>query len=134
MQKAAATQEIETFEIIAREWYVKFSPSWATSYAKTTIRRLELFIFPWLGTRPIKTVTAPELLAALRRIGAKGALETAHRVKQVVNLYLRLSNRSFVQIGCQSFIPCPEVVCPCGLRLSSGTPLPISAGLRSLSC
>ncbi len=88
-QKAAGNQETETFEIIAREWYAKFSPSWATSHAKTTIRRLELFIFPWLGARPIKTITAPELLAALRRIEAKGALETAHRVKQVCGQVFR---------------------------------------------
>lgn len=88
-QKAAGNQETESFEIIAREWYAKFSPSWATSYAKTTIRRLELFIFPWLGARPVKSITAPELLAALRRIEAKGALETAHRVKQVCGQVFR---------------------------------------------
>ena len=88
-QKAAGNQETETFEIIAREWYAKFSLSWATSHAKTTIRRLELFIFPWLGARPVKTITAPELLAALRRIEAKGALETAHRVKQVCGQVFR---------------------------------------------
>jgi integrase len=82
-------QETETFEIIAREWYAKFSRSWASSHAKTTIRRLELFIFPWLGARPIKTITAPELLSALRRIEAKGALETAHRVKQVCGQVFR---------------------------------------------
>ncbi|HAA02925.1 MAG TPA: integrase, partial [Syntrophobacteraceae bacterium] len=88
-QKAAGNQETETFEIIAREWFAKFSPSWATSHAMTTIRRLEIFIFPWLGARPIKTITAPELLAALRRIEAKGALETAHRVKQVCGQVFR---------------------------------------------
>ncbi len=88
-QKAAGNRETETFEIIAREWHAKFSPSWATSHAKTTIRRLELFIFPWLGARPVITITAPELLAALRRIEAKGALETAHRVKQVCGQVFR---------------------------------------------
>ena len=55
----------------------------------TTIRRLELCIFPWLRARQIKTITAPELLAALRRIGAKGAFETAHRVKQVCGQVFR---------------------------------------------
>jgi integrase len=88
-QKAAGKQEAETFEIIAREWHAKFSSSWAVSHAKATLRRLELFIFPWLGNRPIKTITAPELLAALRRIEAKGALETAHRVKQVCGQVFR---------------------------------------------
>lgn len=88
-QKAARIQETETFEIVTREWYAKFSPSWAASHAKTTIRRLEIFIFPWLGARPVKTITAPELLAALRRIESKGALETAHRVKAVCGQVFR---------------------------------------------
>ncbi len=81
-QKMAGSQETETFEIIAREWYTKFAPSWAASHGNKIIRRLELYVFPWLGTRPIKSITAPELLTALRRIEAKGTLETAHRTQQ----------------------------------------------------
>jgi integrase len=88
-QKAAGNQETETFEIIAREWYTKFSPTWAVSHAKTVIRRLELFVFPWFGSKAIKSITSPELLTALRRIEAKGALETAHRVKQVCGQIFR---------------------------------------------
>ncbi|MBI5557215.1 MAG: integrase arm-type DNA-binding domain-containing protein [Deltaproteobacteria bacterium] len=81
-QKAADTQETETFEVIAREWHAKFAPSWKASHSDKIIRRLELYIFPWIGSRPIKSITAPELLAALRRIEAKGTLETAHRAQQ----------------------------------------------------
>jgi hypothetical protein len=74
-QKAAATEETESFEVIAREWHAKFSSSWAPSHSGKIIRRLELYIFPWLGARPIKEITAAELLSALRRIEAKGILE-----------------------------------------------------------
>jgi len=81
-QQAAKTQEAETFEIIAREWHTKFSPSWASSHSGKIIRRLELYVFPWLGDKPIRSITAPELLKVLRRIEAKGILETAHRTKQ----------------------------------------------------
>ncbi|MGB5232968.1 MAG: integrase arm-type DNA-binding domain-containing protein [Desulfoprunum sp.] len=81
-QKAASTEETETFEVIAREWHTKFSPSWASSHGNKIIRRLELYVFPWLGKRPIKSITAPELLSVLRRIEAKGTLETAHRTQQ----------------------------------------------------
>lgn len=88
-QKAAGNQETETFEIIACEWYTKFFPTWSASHAKTIIRRFELFVFPWLGTKAVKSITAPELLTALRRIEAKGALETAHRVKQVCGQVFR---------------------------------------------
>jgi integrase len=43
------------------------------------IRRFRSDIFPWIGGRPTADVTAPELLAVVRRIENRGALETAHR-------------------------------------------------------
>jgi integrase len=58
------------------------SPPQEENSADKIIRRFELYVFPWLGARPIKSITAPELLTILRRIEAKGTLETAHRVKQ----------------------------------------------------
>ena len=42
-----------------------------------------------------------------------------------------LADQAINQSGRQGFLSCPEMVCPCGLRLSSGTPLPGSAGLGS---
>nr|WP_051554208.1 integrase arm-type DNA-binding domain-containing protein [Desulfobulbus elongatus] len=78
-QKAAATEESETFEVIAREWHDKFSPTWAPSHADKIIRRFELYIFPWLGNKPIRSITAPELLSCLRRLEEKGILDTADR-------------------------------------------------------
>jgi integrase len=81
-QKAASSEGTETFEVIAREWHAKFSPSWAASHGGKILRRLELYVFPWLGNRPIKSISAPELLAVLRRIEAKGIFETAHRTHQ----------------------------------------------------
>ncbi len=81
-QKTAGTEETDTFEVIAREWYEKFSPAWAVRHSGKIIRRLELYVFPWLGGKSIKSITAPDLLAVLRRIEAKGTLETAHRTKQ----------------------------------------------------
>ena len=50
------------FEVIAREWYAKFSPTWAPSHGKRTIQRLERDVFPWLGNRPIAGITAPNCL------------------------------------------------------------------------
>ena len=81
-QKIADTQETETFEVIAREWHSKFAPSWAVSHATKIIRRFEIYVFPWIGSKPIKFISAQELLTVLRRIEAKGILETAHRTQQ----------------------------------------------------
>lgn len=43
------------------------------------IRRLERDIFPWLGSNPIATITAQQLLIAARRVEGRGANETARR-------------------------------------------------------
>ncbi len=68
-----------SFEVVAREWYAKHAPNWVEHHGDRIIRRLERDIFPWIGGRPIADVNAPELLAAVRRIESRGALETAHR-------------------------------------------------------
>jgi integrase len=79
---AGFEKSANSFEVVAREWFGKFSKAWAASHADKIIRRLERDVFPWIGGRPIAEVTAPELLAVLRRIENRGALETAHRAKQ----------------------------------------------------
>lgn len=82
-RKAVKAAKVErganSFEVVAREWYAKYSPNWAEHHGDRIIRRFERDIFPWVGGRPIADVTAPELLAAVRRIENRGALETAHR-------------------------------------------------------
>ncbi|MBW2145354.1 MAG: integrase arm-type DNA-binding domain-containing protein [Deltaproteobacteria bacterium] len=82
-------QAANSFEAVAREWFTKNKHIWSEGHSNTIIRRLELNIFPWLGTRPVASITAPELLAVLRRIESRGALETAHRVKQICGQVFR---------------------------------------------
>jgi integrase len=72
----------ESFEAIAREWHGKFSQGWETSHGDRILRRLERDVFPWVGKRPIAEIKAAELLAMLRRVESRGALETTHRAKQ----------------------------------------------------
>ena len=79
---ARVERSANSFEVIAREWHGKFSPGWAATHSNKIIRRLETEIFPWLGGRPIADITAPELLTCIRRIEARGILETAHRTLQ----------------------------------------------------
>jgi integrase len=82
-QKAAAAgRDASSFETVAREWFAKFSPNWVASHASKILLRLENDVFPWLGERPIAEITAPDILACLRRIEQRGAIETAHRVLQ----------------------------------------------------
>jgi integrase len=68
-----------SFEVVAQEWYAKYSPNWVENHANRIIRRLERNVFPWIGARPVDAIKAPDLLAVIRRIEHRGALETAHR-------------------------------------------------------
>ncbi|OFZ88023.1 MAG: integrase [Betaproteobacteria bacterium RIFCSPLOWO2_12_FULL_62_58] len=74
-----ADRAANSFEVVTREWFAKYSTNWAEIHSDRIIRRFERDIFPWIGGRPIAEVTAPELLATVRKIEARGALETAHR-------------------------------------------------------
>lgn len=79
MKAVKQDRAANSFEVITREWYGKHAPNWAEHHSDRIIRRFERDIFPWIGGRPIANVTAPELLATMRRIENRGALETAHR-------------------------------------------------------
>ena len=92
-RKAVKTAKTEraanSFEVIAREWLRHFATRWAPSHGEKNMQRLERDVFPWLGGRPIADMTAPELLKVLRRVEGRGALETAHRVRQVCGQVFR---------------------------------------------
>jgi integrase len=79
--KAVASGE-DTFEFIARECLAHKAGKRTPEYAARVLIRLEQNVFPWLGARPIKEIRAPELLSVIRRIEARGAVETAHRILQ----------------------------------------------------
>ena len=88
-QKQAKIEETETFEIIAREWQEKFKSKWQEEYADKIMRRMELNVFPLIGSRPIKNIKAPELLAVLRRVESRDALELAHRIRNLCDQIFR---------------------------------------------
>jgi len=78
-----------TFQVIAIEWFGKNKHTWTESTAQTIFRFLEKDIFPWLGNRPIKDVTAPEVLSALRKIESRGAHEKARRCRGYAGMAFR---------------------------------------------
>ena len=78
-----------TFKVIALEWHGTKVSGWSTTHADTTMERMDKNIFPWLGTRPLTDIEAPEVLATLRRIEARGAIDTTHRIKSIMSTVFR---------------------------------------------
>jgi hypothetical protein len=81
LKASGSTNGADTFERVSREWLTKHEGDWDDKGARI-LRRLEIDIFPWLGHLPINNVPAPELLRAIQRSEDRGAIETAHRVRQ----------------------------------------------------
>ena len=79
LKQSQTSQDTDSFEVVAREWFANQSDIWAPTHADKIIRRLERDIFPWLGASPIASITAQQLLIAARRIEGRGVKETARR-------------------------------------------------------
>lgn len=78
-----------SFESVTREWHQKLKANWSKDHAERTITRFEKDVFPWIGSREANQVNAPELLAVLRRVESRGALDTAHRIHQQTSQVFR---------------------------------------------
>ena len=79
----------ESFEAVGREWFNRNLSEKSTSYRERTGRILEKDLYPYLGNRPIASITPQELLATLRRIEGRGAYDIAHRAKQTSSQIFR---------------------------------------------
>ena len=93
-KRVAAASKIysQSFEEVARAWIQSKIETWRPSHAKTVIQRLEHFVFPDLGNHPIAELRAPDFLACLRKIEARGRLDLAKRTARIcgqVTFYAR---------------------------------------------
>ena len=70
----------DSFKETALEWYEKHKTRWSDHYAIREKRNLEKDLFPYFATRRIGEIEPIELLAAIRKVEERGALDVAHRV------------------------------------------------------
>ena len=81
-KRASVAAASHTFEAIAREWVDVQRNRWKPDHAAQVLHSLATKAFPDLGARPITTITAPELLAVVRKVEARGTLEASQRLFQ----------------------------------------------------
>lgn len=68
-----------TFEYTARAWHAEMALGWSVGHATKVLALLANDLFPFIGSRQLSDLTAPELLKEAKRIQARGATETAYR-------------------------------------------------------
>ena len=84
-EKAAAKVEGVTFKTVALEWYATQAPEWSDTHAERCKRQLERDLFPLLGDKPMPSIQPMELLAAVKLVEKRGAIETAYRVLTIAS-------------------------------------------------
>ena len=82
-------KDLQTFEAVAMEWFNQMTATWSPRHTETVISRLRRDVFPRLGDRHINEISPADVLAVLRRVEARGALETAHRIKMICGQVFR---------------------------------------------
>ncbi len=88
-KQSVYSNQANSFELIAREWAESYFVNKSESHKERTLRRLEVYIFPWLGNKPVSEIPAPEVLDVVKRPQGQSKLETAHRALQATGQVMR---------------------------------------------
>ena len=89
VKEAKTLAQTNSFEAVARAWYASWSSTKSPRHAVYVLRRLEADIFSVIGLRPVSELQAPELVAMLKAIEKRGALDIAKRAHQTTGQILR---------------------------------------------
>jgi integrase len=95
----------DSFRAVALEWEVNHMANKADSHKKKVMGRLERDVFPYIGNLPADAVTAPLVLEIIRRVEARGTIETAHRTKHHISQVMNYA----VATGRATYNPCPAL-------------------------
>lgn len=87
--KLAQKVEGLTFETLAREWFAYNAPRWAESTTYKAKLYLENDLIPGIGSRPVKSITRPELVELVRTVEARGTLNAAGKIRQWLHQIFR---------------------------------------------
>jgi Integrase len=93
-KRVAALDAQNSFRAVAKDWHDTNKSKWTPEHATRLWRRLELYVFPDLGGRPIASIKTPDLIPVLRKHEKAGILDTAGRVAQVMNVVFRYAVHS----------------------------------------
>jgi integrase len=87
--RARDAETIDTFELIAREWWANWKGGRTERHADYVMRRLEADVFPAIGKKPIATVRPRDVIAVARAIEKRGALDIAKRALETIGQVFR---------------------------------------------
>lgn len=85
-RKAAAVAAAgNTFEVVAKRWHEAQLGRWSVVHATKVREALERDVYPEFGRLPLTDINAPTVLAMLRKVEKRGAIDTSKRIRQHVS-------------------------------------------------
>ena len=88
-KQAKVNATTNSFELVAREWLEKTAAERSPGTQKKITSWLEKDVIPYIGKMPISEIKSIDVLNALRKMEARGAIDSVHRVKQVTGQVFR---------------------------------------------
>lgn len=89
-KQAKIAEAANTFEAVARDWLARTSAKRAEITQLKVKTWLEKDAFPFIGNMPIATIGPRDVLErVVRKLEARGAIDTAHRLKQLCGQVFR---------------------------------------------
>lgn len=88
--KARGAAAAETFRSLALRWHALQQPGWKPKHAADVLASLETEVFPTLGSRPLTEIRPAEIRMLLEAVQARGAVETAHRLRGRISAVFQL--------------------------------------------
>ncbi|WP_408586861.1 tyrosine-type recombinase/integrase [Novosphingobium sp.] len=80
-----------TFETIARRWHQLQAPQWKDRHAHDVLASLVAEVFPVIGASDISAIRPVHIRELLEQVQKRGAIETAHRIRQRVSAVYRFA-------------------------------------------
>lgn len=80
-----------SFKAIGNEWLEVHMADKSRIHKARTKAILQNDLYPWIGNEPITQIKAPDLLAVLRKIEARGVIETTHKAKRIAGQVFRFA-------------------------------------------
>ena len=98
--------QMDNFEAIARQWWEHYKDTWTTNHVDRVLKRMENNIFSDLGHLHIDEITPKRVIATIRKIEARGALDMASRTNQTICAICRFA----VQRGIATHNPTGDLI------------------------
>lgn len=84
-------RKVESFEQVARRWHANESAGWVPAHAARVLSRMERDVFPEIGASTLDAIEPPDVLAVLRKVEDRGALDISKRLRQSISSVFRFA-------------------------------------------